>query len=91
MVQRSGVLSRSEHGKEEKTNSSRTCIQLHHGQRVFRCELIPRAPLGEQRVDADAHHHVGKALVEEKRVPPRHGGQIAKPLVRHLVGDLKDE
>ena len=31
-------------------------------------------------------HPAGEALVEPQIVPPRHGDEVAEPLVRHLVG-----
>jgi hypothetical protein len=61
-------------------------IDVHRLQRVARggkARVERRFPL----VDDFALHPRGKAFVQPEVVPPRHGHQIAEPLMGELVGD----
>ena len=53
--------------------------------------LEPGAPLGMQRVGCMCLHPAREAFVEPEIIPPRHGHEIAEPLVRHLVTNDQEE
>src|SRR3989344_1652102 len=52
-------------------------------------ELRPDIPLREYVVDREVFDIGGEALVEPQVRPPLHGNEVAKPLVRYLVGNDK--
>ena len=62
-------------------------VQAEAPVRVRRYELGPDLPLGIQRIGGLVSHPGREALVEPEVVPPGHRHEVAKPHVRHLVGD----
>eukprot|EP01051_Picozoa_sp_SAG22_P007488 SAG22_NODE_529_length_9428_cov_2.691178_5_plen_154_part_00 len=52
---------------------------------VVRRELLPHAPVREERVGGVGLHPGREALVEPEIVPPFHRDQVAEPLVGQLV------
>ncbi len=51
----------------------------------------PFIPLGIEMIGALRAHPGGEAFVQPEIVPPRHRDEIAKPLVRHLVRDDRED
>src|SRR6185312_6595945 len=47
----------------------------------------PALPLRMKLLRRLGRHPGRKALVEPQIVPPRHGDEVAEPLMRHLMGD----
>ena len=55
-------------------------------RRVARPDMVKvGAPIGMEMLGRAARHPAGEALVKPQIVPPRHGDEIAEPLVRHFV------
>ena len=62
-------------------------VEAEGASGVLRHEARPRIPLREEMVDRLVAHPRREALVQPKRVPPRHRYEVPEPLVRHLVRD----
>ena len=60
---------------------------LAHGGLLGAAAVEPGLPVRMQRLGGLGLHPAREALVEPDVVPPRHGDEIAEPLVRHLVRD----
>ena len=60
---------------------------LAHGGLLEAAAVEPALPVGMERFGGLGLHPAGEAFIEPDIVPPRHGDEIAEPLMRHFVGD----
>mmetsp|Transcript_16955 Transcript_16955/g.53839 ORF Transcript_16955/g.53839 Transcript_16955/m.53839 type:complete len:316 (+) Transcript_16955:2161-3108(+) len=61
-------------------------VEAECGGGLVRRELRPHVPRGEDVIRREIRYPRREALVEPEVGPPLHGDQVAKPLVRELVG-----
>ena len=60
---------------------------LAHGGLLETVTIEPGLPFRMKRLGGLGLHPAREAFVEPDVVPPRHGDEVAEPLMRHLVGD----